>query len=125
MEASIDGFGTNCLRVILGIKKIDHVPNEEIYKRSGMKPLTCFIRERQLGHLDHILRRDDNEPCKVFALYEPTHGRRAQGRPKLSYSRYMAGLITDAPENCTRESITSLAQDRKKWGRIVAGAGAY
>jgi hypothetical protein len=125
MEASIDGFGTNCLRVILGIKKIDHVPNEEIYKRSGMKPLTCFIRERQLGHLDHILRRDDNEPCKVFALYEPTHGRRAQGRPKLSYSRYMAGLITDTPENCTRESIISLAQNRKKWGRIVAGAGAF
>jgi hypothetical protein len=48
MEASIDGFGTNCLRVILGVKKIDHVPNVEIYERSGMKPLTCFVRERQL-----------------------------------------------------------------------------
>ena len=119
METSIDGFGTNCLRVILGVKKIDHVTNAEIYERSGMRPLTCLVRERQLGYLGHILRRDDNEPSKTFALYELAHGRRPLGRPKLSYTRYVAGLISNEPEYHTRESISTLAQDRKKWRGIV------
>jgi hypothetical protein len=81
---SIDGFGTNwhhqdqaqaCLRVILGIKRIDLVPHAQVYERTGMRPLTCLARQRQLGFLGHILRRKDNEPSKVFALYKPAHGR--------------------------------------------------
>ena len=125
MEASIDGFGTNCLRVILGIKRIDRVPNVHIYERTDMKPLTHLVRQRQLGYLGHILRRDDSEPCKMFALFEPAHGRRGRGRPKLNYTRYVAGLITDEPESCSREIITSLAQNRKEWGKFVAGAVAF
>jgi hypothetical protein len=37
----------------------------------------------------------------------------------------VAGLITDEPESCSREIITSLAQNRKEWGKFVAGAVAF
>jgi hypothetical protein len=40
MEQWIDGFETNCLRVLLGIRRIDRVPNATIYTRTNMKPLT-------------------------------------------------------------------------------------
>jgi hypothetical protein len=45
--------------------------------------------------------------------------------PSLNYTRYVASLITDDPESCTRETITSLAQNRKEWGKFVAGAVAF
>jgi hypothetical protein len=61
----------------------------------------------------------------MFALFEPAHGRRGRGRPKLNYTRYVAGLITEEPESCSREIISSLAQNRKEWGKFVAGAVAF
>jgi hypothetical protein len=44
MNVEIDGFHTNCLRTILGIKRIDKVTNDEIFSKSGSQPLTHTIR---------------------------------------------------------------------------------
>jgi hypothetical protein len=98
---------------------------EVIYEQTGMKPLSWILRERQLRYLGHVLRLDDSEPAKIFALYDPAHGHRKRGRPKLRFTEYVASLITDEPEGYTRETITQLAQNRNQWRRIVAGAGTF
>ena len=91
----------------------------------AMKPLSAILRERQLRYLGHALRLQEGEPAKTFALYDPAHGRRKQGRPKLAYTKYVASLIADDPAGCTRAEIEQLAQNRTNWRRIVAGVGAY
>jgi hypothetical protein len=39
INLKLDGFGTDCLRIIKGVKRITRVPNEVIYKQTGKKPL--------------------------------------------------------------------------------------
>ncbi len=71
MEREINGFGTNCLRIILGIRRIDRITNEVVYSRSQQPALINMVRHRQLGYLGHVLRiADKEEPAKKFALYE-------------------------------------------------------
>jgi hypothetical protein len=150
MDIEINGFHTNCLRIILGIKRIDKVTNDEIFSKSSSQPLTHTIRQRQLRYLGHALRMEDSEPAKKFALYEPTHGKRKRGGQSLSFHQYIASILPgeqkkpeaseasntkatkkrklDAeearPENTwTRELITESTQNRRQWRSIVAGAG--
>ena len=82
-----------------------------------MKPITLILRERQLRHLGHVLRLSDSEPAKTLALYDPVHGHR--------FTEYVSGLISDEPKEWTRDTITSLAQNREQWRERVAGAGTY
>jgi hypothetical protein len=106
----------------LGIKMIDRVPNVQIDERSGMRQITCLMRQGQVGFLGHILRRNDIEPSKrVHAVRVGAWSYRGRGRPSLNYAWYVASFTTDDPESCTRETITSLAQNRKEWGKFVAG----
>jgi hypothetical protein len=126
MEREINGFGTNCLRIILGIRRIDRVTNEEVYSRTQQSALINTVRQRQLGYLGHVLRiADKEEPAKKFALYEPkeNHGSRKRGPPKLRFRPYIASLMPY--EEPTTEQIVALAQNRDNWRKIVAGPGFY
>ena len=125
LDQELDGFGTNCLRIILGIKRTDRVHNDTIYKMTNMGPITRIVRPRQLRYLGHVLRLDPSEPAKRFALYNATHGKSKQGRPKLAFTKYVASLISRTPEFHTQETITASAQNRIYWRSIVAGAGTY
>jgi hypothetical protein len=93
MERELNGFGTNCLRIILGIKRIDKVPNTRIYELTDMKPLTCFARERQLRYLGRVLRLEVNEPARKFALYRPEHGRLLYGFPVFPYDTSLGSYV--------------------------------
>ena len=73
LESDINVFANSCYRTMLGIKLVDHVSIETILKRVQMPPLINIVRKRQLGWLGHTLRLDNQEPSKIFALYEPKH----------------------------------------------------
>ena len=79
IENQLNVFGTKCLRIILRISLLDRVSNTEIYKRAGLKPIAIMARKRQLKWLGHALRREPDDPAKIFALYEPAS---SQGRAK-------------------------------------------
>ena len=40
------------------------------------QPLITTVRQHQLCFLGHIPRKPDDEPCRKYALFVPTHGRR-------------------------------------------------
>ena len=101
----------------LGIKTSDRVRLEEIYKRVYQKPLVEIIRKRQLSWIGHALRKKDNEPAKIFALYEPdvTHGRKKRGRKTTSYS-YICSLLFAAKSEILLEHVD---YGRKKSPNVV------
>jgi hypothetical protein len=80
MEREINGFGTNCLRIILGIRRIDRITNEVVFSRSHQSALINTVRQRQLGYLGHVLRiadkrRTSQEICtlRVTAAANAAH----------------------------------------------------
>ena len=61
MENKINAFATSCYRVMLNIKRIDHVLNTTVYSMTNTVPLIHLVRHRQLKFLGHILRMSKEE----------------------------------------------------------------
>ena len=103
---------------MLKIRKQDHVTNKAVYDMTGQQPLSDTIHQRKLRWLGHALRKPDDELISQYALYQPTQGKRKQGRPALLYPQYIARLIYRDVELTPREIILT-AQEKTKWRQIV------
>jgi len=66
--------------------------NEELYRLYDETDLVTTIKITRLRWAGHILRMQDNLPCKKITLDKP-EGRRRVGRPNL---RWMDGVMRDA-----------------------------
>ena len=119
MENKINSFATSCYRVMLNIKRIDHVPNSRIYDDTNTEPLVNRVRLRQLKFLGHILRMPEEEPCRLYALYTPSHGRRKPGRQRTSYLSYIQKLLGDTNSMLHPKAIADLAQNRSDWRKFA------
>ena len=95
MENKINAFATSCYRVVLNIKRIDHVLNTTVYSMTNTVPVIHMVRHRQLKFLGHILRMSKEEPARGYALYIPTIDKRRLGRPRTSYLNYVQRLLGD------------------------------
>ena len=60
-------------RIMLNIKRLDRVRNAQIYQMTDTQPLINTVRLRQLRFLGHILRMPEDEPCRRYALFEPSY----------------------------------------------------
>ena len=124
MESKINAFATSCYRIMLNIKRLDRVTNTKVYQMTGSQPLITTVRQRQLRFLGHILRRPEDEPCRRYALFVPSHGRRRPGRQATSYTSYIQKLLGDTDCDLKPEAIASLAQDRSEWRKFVVACSA-
>lgn len=122
LERQLNSFATRCYRGILGLSLFDHISNDQLYQRVNQPPLIEVVRRLQLRWLGHALRRDDLEPAKIFALYEPEegHGKSKVGRPRLTWSQYVSGILSRYRVGLTKDNIVELARDRKCWQKVVA-----
>ena len=59
-------FKTRCFRIMLGIKRLDRVSNQQIYETTSSSPLMTTVTLRQLKFLGHILRMDKNELIYIY-----------------------------------------------------------
>ena len=123
MVDKINSFATSCYRVMLGVRKVDKIPNSTIYKMTNEKPLSISVQQRQLKWIGHPLRREPSEPSRIFAIYEPAHGKTGAGRPPLTYKQYICSLITTDIREATVQQLVDMASDRKKWRKMVADFG--
>ena len=64
LKSTLNSFATNCYRIMLGIKRIDKVSNEQVYKMVNRCQLTQRVQQRQLRFVGHCLRRDENDLIK-------------------------------------------------------------
>ena len=112
MESKINAFATSCYRIMLNIKRKDHVPNTMIYSMTNTEPLIHHVWNRQLRFLGHILRLPEEEPASRYALYIPPHGNRRPGRPRTSYLAYIQRLLGYEEGSIQADQIATLAKDR-------------
>ena len=89
MEKKINSFATSCYRIMLSIKRTDHVSNARVYEMTNSEPLIKTVHIRQLRFLGHILRMPEEEPSRRYALYQPSHGRKRPGKQGTSYLKYI------------------------------------
>lgn len=120
MKNQINSFATNAYRIMLGIKKQDHIANETIYEKTKQEPLTIKTIRRQLTWIGHMLRREESEPINIYALYKPSTalGKSKAGRPTQSYVDYITGEIT-GKFKCSPEELKAATKDRKAWRQTV------
>ena len=100
MKSSLDSYATSCYRVMLNIKRIDHVTNEAIYQRVKQPPLSSLVVKRQLTWVGHMLRRPEKELIRKYAMYEPgvQMGKSKRGKKALIYKDYIIDLLSHSTE---------------------------
>jgi len=85
-----------------------------LYDETDLVTTIGITRLRWAGH---IVRMEDNLPCKKITL-DKQEGRRRVGRPNL---RWMDGVIRDA-ERLGVRNWKSKAKDRDGWRRLLESA---
>ena len=72
MENKINAFATSCYRVMLNIKRIDHVLNTTVYSMTNTVSLIHLVRHRQLKFLGHILRMSKEDLLEdMLCTFQP------------------------------------------------------
>jgi hypothetical protein len=91
--------------------------SEELYRLYDETDLVTTVRITRLRWAGHIVRMQDNLPCKKNNL-DKLEGRRRVGRPNL---RWMDGVMRDA-ERLGVRNWKSKAKDREGWRRPLESA---
>ena len=73
-----------------------------------------FTSVKKLKFHGHILCVDNDEPANIFALYEPSYGKRLPGRQQNSFSSQVGEWI-DPNEHFSEDHIVGNAQDPAGW----------
>ena len=73
------------LREIMKITWKDRVSNDEIYRRSGLAPMTDILIVRNLRWTGHVHRMDAERLPRQLLYSQLSSGARNQGRPRLRF----------------------------------------
>ena len=125
LGSRINALAMAFYRTILGISRLQRIPNETILGWVGQEPLVDTVCRRQLGWLGHVLRRNDDEPAKIFALYQPEHGKSKCDRQSTSYFQHRSSLLSETPEHMTPTCIAELAKNERKKRVVNCRPGEY
>ena len=117
-------INASCYRVMLNIKRIDHVLNTTVYSMTNTVPLIHLVRHRQLKFLGHILRMSKEEPVRRYAMYILTIGKRRPGRARTPYLNYVQRLLGDNEGAMQEQQIVVFADDRRAWRNLVFACSA-
>lgn len=116
LEKNLEAAEMWFLRRMLKVSFIDHVSNEEVMRRAGVKrELLSVIIERQLRFLGHVVRK---EGLECVALQGKIEGKRARGRQRITYLdrvKKVTGIANTA-------EIFACARNRQRWRDMVAQA---
>ena len=108
MEKRLDGCYTRMLRMALNVDWREMMTNKKLYGK--LPRVTTKIRERRMKLAGHIQRHDDLAAHRLL-LWEPLHGFRNRGAPKLTF---VDTIRRDVDLQDTGE-IKQLMLDRKLW----------
>ena len=111
LEARLDGCYTRLLMMVKNLNWKNHPSREQIY--GDIPKISEVVRYRRLNFAAHCARRLD-EPVSGLVFWNPTHGRRAQGKPRLTFPKL---LSLDA--GMEQQELLKLMLDRGQWRRFI------
>ena len=101
------------LRLILGIKWQDRVPDVEVLKRAKCVSVEALICTSQLRWAGHVWRMSDDRLPKVVLYGELREGKRKSGGQKLRFKDVLKRSMKNSGINHTTWEAQAL--DRPKW----------
>ena len=111
-----------CILMII-IRRLDRISNATIYRLTETSPLVEKARAQQLSFLGHILHLPNEEPCKLYALHVPTHGKRKPGGQQTLFLKYIQQLL-GVSNDMSQGQLTNMAQDCCSWRKLVVACSA-
>ena len=112
----LDVFQTRCLRRILRVFWPTTVSNEELYRRTGLSPLSNGIKLRRWMWIGHVCRMDPSAIPRVAMRWTPP-GKRKRGRPKQTWRRSVEKEMKEL--GWTWGQVQHWAEDRPHWRSLV------
>ena len=106
----VQTFINNCLRRILNIHWPDTISNNDLWQRTGQKPVEEEIRRRRWGWIGHTLRKPGTSITRQALRWNP-QGKRRRGRPKNTWRRDLDTDITQS--GLTWKQLERKAQDKR------------
>ena len=120
----LNEFDTKALRRIEGIHWIQHIPKEEVRRRTRQPPSSSLAAQRRVRWLGHVLRCAPDHPTRALLEFDPAREgwRRPRGAPR---TRWLDVLANDLRRlNVDLADAADLAQDRRGWRRLVHLTGS-
>ena len=114
-EKALDGVYTRMLRVALNVSWENHIRNIDLY--GNLPRLSDKLRQRRMRLAGHCVRHPELAACELI-LWEPTHGRRARGRPPITF---IETLKRDTGLSSSSE-IQTLMEDRELWRNAITNS---
>ena len=108
---ALDGVYTRMLRRVFSISWKSHTPNSVLY--GNIPPVTDTIRTRRLRFAGHVHRLKD-QPVQQLLFWQPSYGRRYQGRPHKTFPDLLKEDTGMDPQQ-----LRLLMRDKDRWREAV------
>jgi hypothetical protein len=109
----MQAFINRCLRKILGLRWPETITNEELWKRTGHKPLDRQIKNRKWSRIGHTLRKLSEITEKDALDWNP----KGRGRPKKTWKRTVEEEARDQGKRW--QEVKAVAKNKVRWRSFV------
>ena len=118
-EQQIDSFQRKLIRInVLNIKWPKIIKNEEVYRKTKIRPWSQRIRKQKMTWLGHVLRMSPDIPARKALEYAQKPYKIPRGRPKLTWIKSIKIQLQEEM-GLTWQEASAIAQDRKAWRALV------
>ena len=109
-------FINRCLRTILRLHWSDKTTNEELWRRTGQRPIEQELKQRRWRWIGHTLRRPRESISRQALSWNP-QGKRGKGRPRNTWRREVETEVGKTRK--TWRDLEKCALDRRAWRDMV------
>ena len=111
-EKKVDVMQRKFIRILLSIKLIDKIKNEELYRRLNTEPWSSAIQKRRLRFFGHITRLSSETPVRRCLHQTSTRWGKSKGAARLTWKKL---ITTDlAPYDINPDDQTTWESLRKR-----------
>ena len=67
----------------------------------------------------------NEESCKLYTLYAPTHGKRKPGGQRTLFLKYIQQLLGDTNDMLNQGQLANMAHDRCSWRKLAVACSCF
>jgi hypothetical protein len=116
IKRSIQVFINRCLWKILRIRWPETITDEELWERTGQKPLDRQIKKRKWSWIGQTRRKPSGITEKDALDWDP-QGKRKKGRPKKTWKRTVEEEARDQGKRW--QEVKALVKNKVRWRSFI------